>query len=223
MPPQKRASTMQAEEALALRIAFERERRGWSPAGLASRLSKIGCPMTQSGIWKIENGEPRRRITFDEAVAFAKVFEVPLDELATSPEHVAAEEAASIWRGITWTLESIEEMAERLHEQKARLSELLRDGDADDLITKALWRAGFSPPMPWDEGGADIDWRAQMAKWVDWRFLRVDALWKWRTSHAPALADWSSGAHEFKPGGAAPASEDSEADRPRDGAQKAAD
>lgn len=71
------------EDVLARRIAFERKSRNWSPGGLANLMTKAGAPMNQSAIWKIENGKPRRRITVDEAIAFAKVFDVPLDELLT--------------------------------------------------------------------------------------------------------------------------------------------
>jgi hypothetical protein len=74
------------EESLARRIAFERERRHWSPGGLARLMTKVGCPMNQSAIWKIEHGQPRRKITVDEALAFAKVFDTTLEELLNPPE-----------------------------------------------------------------------------------------------------------------------------------------
>jgi hypothetical protein len=57
-------------------------------------MTKAGCPMNQSSIWKIENGEPRRKITVDEAIAFAKVFEKTLEQLLTPPDLIAQTAAA---------------------------------------------------------------------------------------------------------------------------------
>ncbi len=74
---------------MARRIAFERKQRDWTTEALAKRMTDAGCPINQSAIWKIENGEPRRRISFDEAAGFAKVFEMPLEELAVAPEIAA--------------------------------------------------------------------------------------------------------------------------------------
>ena len=76
-------SPLASEDELARRISYERDRRSWSPGGLASLMTKAGCPMNQSAIWKIENGEPRRKITVDEALAFAIQRELPLYILPT--------------------------------------------------------------------------------------------------------------------------------------------
>jgi hypothetical protein len=80
------------EESLARRVTYERERREWSPGELARHMTKAGCPMNQSSVWKIEHGEPRRRITVDEAIAFAKVFETTLEGLLIPPELAAETE-----------------------------------------------------------------------------------------------------------------------------------
>ncbi|WP_410468680.1 XRE family transcriptional regulator [Streptomyces albidoflavus] len=39
----------------------------------------------QTAVWRIENGTPRRRINLDEALAFTRVFELPLEELMSPP------------------------------------------------------------------------------------------------------------------------------------------
>lgn len=72
-----------AEDNLADRIARERQLRGWSYETLAERMTNAGCSIQGSAIYKIEKGNPRRRITVDELLAFAKVFEVTLDNLLT--------------------------------------------------------------------------------------------------------------------------------------------
>jgi len=70
-----------AETRLAERIAVERAARGWSLETLANAMSECGCSIDQSAIYKIEKGEPRRRITVDELVAFSDVWAIPVERL----------------------------------------------------------------------------------------------------------------------------------------------
>lgn len=86
MPRPNRPREVLAEDNLARRIAAERDARGWSNDGLAQRMTEAGCAMTGSAIFKIEKGQPRRRIVVDELVAFAKVFGVAVDNLLLPPE-----------------------------------------------------------------------------------------------------------------------------------------
>jgi transcriptional regulator with XRE-family HTH domain len=88
---------LMGESNLARRIAYERKRRGWSAENLAQRMGEAGCPLDQSAIWKIENGDPPRRITYDEALGFAVVFGLSLDELSTSLELALAREAQRLF------------------------------------------------------------------------------------------------------------------------------
>ena len=81
MPRPNRDRTVLAEENLARRVAFEREARGWTYEGTAKRMTNIGCPIQPTAIYKIEKGEPRRRISVDELVAFAKVFDFEVQEM----------------------------------------------------------------------------------------------------------------------------------------------
>jgi transcriptional regulator with XRE-family HTH domain len=76
------------EDYLAERITTERKARGWSQERLAKELSRVGCHMPQSSISKIENpsASARRGITVDEAIAFSRLFEVPLVELVLPPD-----------------------------------------------------------------------------------------------------------------------------------------
>ncbi|MGW8451015.1 helix-turn-helix transcriptional regulator [Streptomyces niveus] len=69
----------------AARVALEREVSGWSTIELAERVTKAGVKMNQTAIWRIENGEPRRRINLDEALALSRVFDLPLEELMSLP------------------------------------------------------------------------------------------------------------------------------------------
>ncbi len=74
----------------ALRIALERDRRGMSAAHLARLVTARGCPINASAINKIEQGKPPRRITVDELVAFAEVFDLDVTDLLI-PAHAARE------------------------------------------------------------------------------------------------------------------------------------
>ncbi|WEB40449.1 helix-turn-helix domain-containing protein [Streptomyces yunnanensis] len=74
-----------SEGNIAARVALEREVRGWSTTELADRVSRAGVKMNQTAIWRMENGSPRRRINVDEALAFSRVFELPLEELMSPP------------------------------------------------------------------------------------------------------------------------------------------
>lgn len=96
MPRPNQPRSIASEDALARRIGFEREARGWSPQGLAARMTKAGCPIQASAIYKIEKGDPPRRITVDELVAFSRVFALPVDHLLLPPELVVADELAEL-------------------------------------------------------------------------------------------------------------------------------
>ena len=96
----KQVDLLANEDALARRIAYERKERAWSPGGLADLMTKAGCAMKQSAVWKIENGEPRRKITVDELLGFGRVFDLSVEELLTAPElipHRPAQRLCSRW------------------------------------------------------------------------------------------------------------------------------
>lgn len=89
MADEDRRQRLEGEENVARRIKMEREARGWSTATLAERLTEAGYPLNQSAVWRIESGEPRRRVNLDEAIGFAKVFDISLDNLVGPPEIAA--------------------------------------------------------------------------------------------------------------------------------------
>lgn len=70
-----------AEARVAQRVAYERDRRGWSYATVARLMGEAGCPVNPTAIHKIEKAG--RTISLDEAVALAKVFGFDaIDDLA---------------------------------------------------------------------------------------------------------------------------------------------
>ena len=81
-----------SEDWLAQRIEAERKSRGWSQAELSKQLGAIGYPLHQSAISKIERppkADGRRAITINEAIGFARVFDIPLGELLLPPDSVS--------------------------------------------------------------------------------------------------------------------------------------
>lgn len=148
MPRPNRERQIGHESALAARIAFERESRGMSYEGLASRMEQAGCAINGSAIYKIERAEPPRRITVDEFIAFARVFELPIEDLLR-PANVAKNE--KLTRGLDdltgkfFALRAAQDEFDRLVEQLSGL--------ADDL--------GFEVELPAASSGevdSDVVW-----------------------------------------------------------------
>ncbi|MGI8614896.1 MAG: helix-turn-helix domain-containing protein [Nocardioidaceae bacterium] len=96
MPRQNKPRSIGREEDLARRTAYEREQRGWSYAGLAARMTDVGCAIDPSALYKIENATPRRRISVDELVALSRIFRLPLQELLVPPEIAADRQAVRL-------------------------------------------------------------------------------------------------------------------------------
>ena len=121
----KRVELLASEDALARRITFEREQRVWSPDGLAKKMTKAGYPMNQSAIWKIENGEPRRKITVDELVGFAKVFETPVEDLLVAPERIPNLRAQLLCNRWLWEFNRFENALTTCDRTRKRLADYL--------------------------------------------------------------------------------------------------
>ncbi len=95
-PRPNRGRTLGSERSLSQRIAWEREKRGMTYDGLASRMGGAGCQIQGSALYKIEKGDPPRRITVDELVALAKVFGLGVDELLRPVEAVLHKEVETV-------------------------------------------------------------------------------------------------------------------------------
>lgn len=74
---------LRGEENLAVRIKLEREERGWGTNALSDRLNEIGYEINPSAVWRIENR--KRRVNLDEAIGFAEVFGISLENLVGPP------------------------------------------------------------------------------------------------------------------------------------------
>lgn len=135
MPRPRPARQLISERNLAARIAYEREREGFSYAGLALRMTKIGCAIDQSAIYKIEKSDPPRRITVDELVGFSEVFGIPIEELLLPPEVAADQAARSLlmeWRSRRAELDDVIRRLAKHTIEHPRTSELIEDLLTDD-------------------------------------------------------------------------------------------
>lgn len=126
------------ERYVAQRVAFERERREWTYDGLAKRMADAGCEMHASALYKIEKGDPPRRITVTELLAFATVFEMPLAELVADPK--------------TYLPQHVFEMIDRAARARLRGHRMTAEGhflltEAEELIEMARAKAGGDPEV----------------------------------------------------------------------------
>lgn len=96
MARQNALRSIKGESNLASRIRIEREGRGWSYEALAKRLTDIGCSINGSAIYRIEKGEPPRRIAVDELIALAQVFGASVEDLLTPIEVIRKTQAKAV-------------------------------------------------------------------------------------------------------------------------------
>jgi transcriptional regulator with XRE-family HTH domain len=128
VPRPNRGRDTASEDNLARRIAYERERRGWSYAGLAERMTKAGCVIAGSALYKVEKNTPRRTISVAELCALSEVFAVPVEELLMPPELHAKLQA----------LTALKHYRQARAAYYAALDELAAVSDADPLVNDVL-------------------------------------------------------------------------------------
>lgn len=92
----RQSSALGEERNVAQHLRRERERRGWSYEAMAQELRGAGCPLPASAIFKIEKGDPPRRITLTEFLAIARVLEIETDRLLRPPDEPDAREIADL-------------------------------------------------------------------------------------------------------------------------------
>ncbi len=95
MTRQTTGRDLYAEDGLARRLRALRTAAGWTYETAARRMEANGCRIDPNALYKIEVGEKgkRRQVTAPELVAFAKTYDLTLDELCTPPEIAASAEA----------------------------------------------------------------------------------------------------------------------------------
>lgn len=104
MPRPNKPRAVFAESNVAKRVALERKRANLTYEQLAQRMKALGCPIQVSALHKIEKGNPPRRITVDEMVAFAQAFGLTLNEIAADPASLVRSEARDLQEHATIAL-----------------------------------------------------------------------------------------------------------------------
>lgn len=143
MPRPNEPRAIYSEAGLARRLAYERQRLGMSLDGLAKRMADAGCPIHASAIYKIEKGDPPRRITVDELVAFSAVLDIPITELLLPPEAVLTseikalfEEWIELWNEAARQLEEVRRADERQQDAWKRLLERVNGSGREEKQAK---------------------------------------------------------------------------------------
>lgn len=138
-------SVVGGERNLAVRIERERNRRGLTYDALAKLMTQAGCPIQGSALFKIEKSEPPRRITVDELVALAQVFQTTVEDLLTPLEILEQEWA----RAVAAELQDAEaELRRATVVLLSLLTELLMTGVEDqDVAEYVLGHAYQSVPF----------------------------------------------------------------------------
>lgn len=96
MPRPNPTRSIASEAALAARIAYVRKDRGLGVDALAKLMTAEGCAITGSAIFRIEKGDPPRKITVDELIALSRVFDMEPSELLVPLELVQQKRAQEI-------------------------------------------------------------------------------------------------------------------------------
>lgn len=135
----ERSITGRGEANLARRVAYMREARGWSYETLARAMTDVGCSISKAALYNIENGTPPRRITVDELVALAAVFEVgDVSEMLVPMESVLTAEARELLAERRAAQLDIISGVDRLVDADIRYLELQRKTDEASVYQQNL-------------------------------------------------------------------------------------
>jgi transcriptional regulator with XRE-family HTH domain len=140
MPRPNEGRTIHLEANLARRISFERATRCWTYERLAREMTDAGCAIAPSAIYKIEKGDPPRRVTVDEMGALATVFEVSYDDLLTPMTAVTEKLASQLSRDLQKALDEHRFAQANLLEVTAKvfahgLQDVIEDWDGLSIST----------------------------------------------------------------------------------------
>jgi transcriptional regulator with XRE-family HTH domain len=175
MPRPNPPRSIAGETALARRIAYEREKRGWSYEGLAARMTAVGCPITGSAIFKTEKGAKPRRITVDELIALGRVFEMPIQDLVVDP---ALDVAGTLRELVEDLITALDRMESAVALVEAIDASIMGFGaeypdvwesvlSSNPLFFKAfgesryLVQAGGWPRVPWETASEPLPWNVE--------------------------------------------------------------
>lgn len=128
------------ESNLARRVQAERVRRGWSLSDLARRMTAAGYALHPSAIHKIEKGT--RRITLNEAVVYAQVFELTLGAMLLDPGVLATKEGLRLWKKYEHAQERYTAARRELESIESELLDLIDSPEGGYVLSEIKARYG---------------------------------------------------------------------------------
>lgn len=147
MPRPNKPRTLGSERALSRRIALLCEQRGWKYAELADRMTAEGCPIQTSALYKLQ-GEPPRRVTVDELVALANVFDLTTDDLLRPIELVEREWAEDVAADFIAATRDLDDAQAGILRAALRLADVGRKSPDLYEYVAHQWQAA-SPARQW--------------------------------------------------------------------------
>lgn len=97
--PRRGQLSHRAEELYAIhRLEWEMKQRSLSYAQVADLLTEAGHPTQPTAIHRLLRGEPRRRLTLNEAAAIADIFDISLSELLLEKDVMLGAKANELLR-----------------------------------------------------------------------------------------------------------------------------
>ena len=147
MPRPNRPRSLGSERSLARRVQLLCSQRGWKYPELAERMTAAGCPIQTSALYKMHS-DPPRRVTVDEFVAMANVFDIDPEDLLRPVEVVEQEWAEDVARDLVGAASSMDDAQAELVRAALRLAEVGRSSpDLFEFITNLYKTA--SPARQW--------------------------------------------------------------------------
>lgn len=94
---------------------------------MAKRMSDLGCAIQHTAIYKMVKADPPRRVTVDELVAFARVFDLGVEELLLPVEAVTNRHVKAAFAEWANAVSESDKAHRRVGEARASISELLKN------------------------------------------------------------------------------------------------
>ena len=177
MPRAGAERTVDAERALALRLEQERTKRGLGVDALAKLMTEAGCPLNGSAIYRIEKGEPPRRISVDELVTFAEIFGMPVGDLLMPAELVESRRAQELAAELAESAGQLQHLVARFVGARVEYAKLsARDPELAEYVKNHENAATGGPLKPLRR--RDFDTTALRAYEVDLVNQAVDRIFR---------------------------------------------
>lgn len=193
------------------RVKQLRDTWGWSLQELSDRLAEppIGYQINKSSLWKIESGTPPRQVSFREATAFARVFNVPLEDLYLTDGQLAQRElstavnralqaladAHAAWVAYGNAVQYAQAVLERVEDRETATSDMKRARDQlqrkEQRNTLTLWRRYAAKRTERGEQVRELVWEDE-AVLASEDFARFARLLSEQPTH-PAIDDILAG------------------------------